>query len=178
MKFFLLIITVKIFCSCNVSKEGIQNYYYVEPFKEQEIKLLLKDDSTFTFQDLTGCNQFEFIGRYEKKSNDNTVSYLIFDSIKLLNVLSNFNSDLIFFIKNGDTAWVINNERIFIHKQPFIITLNSSINLQEIRYKKLEDYYTNLLGRKGFIEVFGNGKGKREAKKRLLDCKLPDINIR
>jgi hypothetical protein len=177
MKLNSLIIIVALFCSCSVNRKVTQNYYYVEPFKEQEIKLFLKDDSTFNFQDLTGCNQFEFTGQYKRKG-DNTFSYLILDSVKLLNVLSNFNSELVFSIKSGDTAWVINRERIFIHKQPFIATANSDINLPEIRYKKLEEYYTSLLGRKGFIKVFGNGKGKNEAKKRLLDCKLPDINIK
>lgn len=177
MKVIISIIAVAIFCSCNVNKKMVQNYYYVEPFKEQEIKLLLKDDSTFSFQDLTGCNQFEFIGRYKKMTNS-TNSYLVFDSVKLQNVLSEFNSDFIFNIKNGDTAWIINSERVFIHKQPFIATANSNINLQEVRYKKLEDYYIGLLGKEGFIKVFGNGKGKKEAKKRLLDCKLPDINIK
>ena len=92
--------------------------------------------------------------------------------------MPNSNPDLIFPIKNGDTAWIINNERIFIHKQPFIATSKGNINLQEIRYKKLEEYYTGLLGKKDFIKVFGNGAGKKEAKKRLLDCKLPDINIK
>lgn len=76
---------------------------------------------------------------------------------------------LIFQIKNNDTAWIINRERVFIHKQPFIATSNDNINLQKIRYKKLEDYYTGLLGREGFIKVFGNGKGEKEAKKRLLN---------
>jgi len=177
MKFILLIIATIIFCSCNVSRRATQNYYFVEPFKEQEVKLFLKDDSTFSFQDVTGCNQFEFTGRYER-SNSNAVNYLVFNSVKLQNTMPNSNPDLIFPIKNGDTAWIINNERIFIHKQPFIATSKGNINLQEIRYKKLEEYYTGLLGKKDFIKVFGNGAGKKEAKKRLLDCKLPDINIK
>ena len=42
-----------------------QRYYYVEPFKEQEINLFLKSDSTFSFQDASGCNQFEFTGIYK-----------------------------------------------------------------------------------------------------------------
>ena len=154
-----------------------QRYYYVEPFKEQEINLFLKSDSTFSFQDASGCNQFEFTGIY-KMANEGESDYFIFDSVKLRKVLPNSNHDVIFPMKNGDTAWIINRERVFVHKQPFIATSNSNINLQEIRYKKLEEYYTGLLGRKGFIKVFGNGKGKREATKRLLECKLPDINIK
>lgn len=176
MKLGLLIIIIAIFCSCDASRKGMQNYYFVEPFKEQEVNLYLKDDSTFIFQDLTGCNQFEFTGRY-KQVNDSTISYLIFNSVKPQNVLPNSSSDLIFSVQDGDTAWLINRERIFIHRQPFIATSKSKINLQKIRYKKLKAYYTSLLGKEGFLKVFGDGS-KKKAKKRLLECKLPDINIR
>jgi mRNA deadenylase 3'-5' endonuclease subunit Ccr4 len=175
MKSVLLIITI--FFTCITSKSASQQqYYYVEAFKEQEVKLVFKRDSTFIFQDLTGCNQFLFTGKY-RKVDDGKLSYFILDSVKFQNVLSSFNSELIFPIKTGDTAWVVNAERVFIHKQPFIATSNNNINLQEIRYKKLKEYYVGLLGEKGFLKVFGNGS-KKEAKKRLLECKLPDINIR
>ena len=177
MKPIVLIIITIILYSCSASKKVTQKFYYVEPFKEQEIKLFLNHDSTFKFQDATGCNQFEFIGRY-KPISSNTFNYLIFDSVRLQSVLSNSTSSLIFSIKSGDTAWVMNKERLLINKQPFKITSSSHIDLQEIRYKKLEEYYINLLGREEFIKIFGNGKGIKEAKKRLLDCSLPDINIK
>ena len=177
MKPVVLIIMTIILYSCNASRKVTQNFYYVEPFKEQEIKLFLNHDSTFKFQDATGCNQFEFIGRY-KRITSNTFNYLIFDSVKFQSVLSNSNSSLIFSIKSGDTAWVMNKERLLINKQPFKITSSCNIDLQEIRYKKLEEYYIDLLGREEFIKIFGNGKGIKEAKKRLLDCSLPDINIK
>ena len=177
MKSILLIIIMAIFFTCITSKSAAQQqYYYVEAFKEQEVKVVFKNDSTFTFQDLTGCNQFLFTGKY-KKVDDGKSGYLIFDSVKLQKVLSSFNSELIFSISNGDTAWIVNTERIFIHKQPFIATSNNNINLQEIRYQKLKVYYIGLLGKEGFLKVFGNGS-KREAKKRLLECKLPDVNFR
>jgi len=175
MRLVLLMFVIVIFCFCSSSKE-VSNYYYIEPFKEQEVLLLLKPDSTFSFKDLTGCNQFEFTGKY-RQVIENASRYFILDSIKLQNVLSDFNSEVIFPLKNGDTAWVLNRERIFIHRQPFIATLNAKINLQEIRYEKLKDYYIALLGKKGFLQTFGSGS-KKEAKKRLLDCKLPDIKIR
>lgn len=178
MKSGILGIVMAILCSCNAGRRTFQTYYYVEPFKEQEVILFFKDDSTFNFLDLTGCNKFEFAGRY-KQIGDSAIKYFIFDSVKSQDVSSSkFNSDLVFSIRNGDTAWILNRERIFIHKLPFIATSNSNIDLQKIRYKKLEEYYTNLLGREGFIKVFGNGKGRKEAKKRLSDCKLPDIKIR
>lgn len=175
MKSVLLISVITIFCSCSSSKK-INNYYYVEPFKEQEVLLLLKADSTFNLKDLTGCIQFEFTGRY-REERTSIGGYFLLDSIKLQNVLSSFTPEIIFPLKNGDTAWIINRERIFIHKQPFIATSNNKKDLQEVRYKKLKDYYIGLLGQEGFLQTFGDGN-RKEARKRLLDCKLPDINIK
>ena len=178
MKLFLLVISVLLsMYSCTSNKKIAKSFYFVEPFKEQEIKLFLNYDSSFKFQDLTGCNQFEFTGRY-KMMIDSTSTYLIFDSVKFESGKSNFNSRLIFSIRNGDTAWVINAERISIHKQPFKATSNININLQEIRYKKLKEYYIDYLGREGFIKAFGNSKNMKEAKKRLLECNLPDLKFR
>ncbi len=171
----ILIFGIVIFCSCSASRK-VQNYYYIEPFKEQEILLLLKEDSTFNLKDKTGCNQFEFTGKY-RQVIESAGSCFIVDSIKLQNVLSNFNSEVIFPLKNGDTAWIINKERLSINHQPFKITSKVNIDLQEIRYKKLKEFYINFLGKEGFLKVFGNGS-KKEAKKRLLECKLPDINLR
>ena len=173
---FINVVLVSI-CACTASRKSGQEYYYVEPLKEQEIILHLGTDSVLTFQDLTGCNQFDFTGRYRRIS-DSAISYLIFDAVKLNNKPTKSDSNFIFSIKSGDTAWIINGERIFIHNEPFKLTTKSNLNLGEIRYKKLEQFYVNLLGQKGFIKVFGNGKGKKEAKRRLLDCQLPDINIK
>jgi len=174
MKIVLSIILITIYCSCNPTNKVMQNYFYVEPFKEQEVKLFLNDDSTFIFQDLTGCNQFVYTGKY-RQVKDSILSYLLFNSVEFKNVLPNGNPDLIFSIETGDTATILNNERIFIHHQIFIATSNRSINLQKIRYKKLEDYYTDLLGKKGFLKTFGDGS-RRKAKKRLMQCALPDID--
>lgn len=173
----LLVITTVLIYSCNVNKKIARKYYYVEPFKEQEVKLTLNGDSTFIFSDLTGCNQFEFHGVYKQKG-DSDFRYLIFDSVRLKKILPIFDSALVFYIKTGDTAWIINKERIFIHNLPFHYTSKTNLNLQEIRYEKLKEYYTNLLGRKGFIKTFGEGKGIKEAKRQLLKCTTPDINFK
>ena len=144
MKAYLLAIIVLLFYSCSINKIMPSKYYHIEPFKEQEINLYLKHDSTFSLIDLTGCNQFEIIGRYKKL--DNSVnSYFVFDLIKLQNVLSNTTSHLVFPLKNGDTAWLINKERLFINHIPFKATSKTNINLQKVRYKKLKDYYIELL---------------------------------
>ena len=176
MKLFISVIITIIFCSCGTSRNGTLNYYHVEPFKEQEIMFYLKNDSTFIFRDKIGCNQFEFAGRYKKVGDNNKTNYFVLNSVKQ-NILSKYTSESVFFIQNDDSALVINADRISIHGQIFIATSRENINLQKIRYKKLKNYYTEWLGEKGFLETFGNGS-KKEAKKRLLDCKLPDINIR
>lgn len=177
MKPFLFVIVFVLLYSCTSHKKIAKSYYFVEPFKEQEIKLFLNYDSSFKIQDLTGCNRFVFTGRY-RTINDSTFTYLIFDSVKFKSGLSDFNSHLIFSTKSGDTARVINTERLTIHWQPFKATSNINIKLQEVRYKKLKEYYIDHLGREGFIRAFGNGKNMKEAKKHLLDCSLPDIKFR
>jgi hypothetical protein len=169
MKSTLLLLVIIAFYSCTASRQNVKSYYYIEPFKEQEIKLTLNSiDSTFRLEDVIGCNQFEYAGRYKKSSE-----YLIFGSVIYKNLLSS--NTIPFPLTNGDTAWIINSERIFIHKQPFKLTSKTNIDLQQIRYKKLEAYYIDLLGKDGFVKTFGNGKGIGEAKKKLLECVLPDF---
>lgn len=171
----LLIIILIISSSCS-SVNRAQRYYYVDALKEQEIILLLKDDSTFTLTDSIGCNQFELSGKYREALEHDEI-YFILDSVKLQNTLSNFNSELVFPLKNGDKAYLINKERLSINHQPFKKTAKVNINLKEIRYKKIKEYYTEYLGTDGFLKIFGNGS-KRQAKKRLLDCKLPDMKFK
>lgn len=168
MKSISLLLIIIVFYSCTASRKDIKSYYYVEPFKEQEIILTFNTDSSFRLEDLIGCNQFEYVGQYKKSGE-----YYIFESIKYKNLMSR--NSIPFPLADGDTAWIINRERIFIHKQPFKLILKANVNLQQIRYKKLEAYYIDLLGKNGFIKTFGNGKGKNEAKKRLLDCVIPDF---
>lgn len=177
MKYYLLIFSLVIFFSCRLSQKKTLTYYYIEPFKEQEIKFQFISDSTFVLQDLTGCNQFILTGKY-KRVNNNSGSYIILDSVIEKAVLKNSNSNLFFSISNGDTAKFINNERLFINQRPFIYTAKTSLNLQNIRYKKLEEYYIGLLGEKEFIRIFGNGVSKKEAKRLVLECKLPDIILK
>jgi hypothetical protein len=171
----LLILFLVIFCSCS-SANKLKSYYFVEAFKEQEILLQLKDDSTFSFIDKIGCNKFEFRGKY-KEAIGSAGNYFIIDSIRLEEIMPNSNSKLIFQINNGDTVWIINNDRLSINHQPFKRMEKANVNLQEIRYKKMKEYYIEFLGKEGFLKIFGNGN-EREAKRRLLDCKLPDIILK
>lgn len=171
MKLSSILIICLVCCFFSVNAQNSKYYYYVAPFKEQEVILNFKSDSTFKLYDVIGCNQFEYTGRYRIKDN-----FFIFKSVTYKNLLSSESEP--FQISDGDTAWVINSERLFIHKMPFKITPTPDVSLQEIRYKKLEEYYIDLLGKKAFLEIFGGGKGKVAAKKKLLECKLPDIKIK
>lgn len=171
-----LIVMVILCYACSPARQSALHYYYVEPFKEHDLKLVLKDDHTFSLRDQSGCNQFEYTGRY-KKTNDPAISYFVFDSVQHRLLLSNGDPARVFSINNGDTAWILNKDRLFIHHEPFIATTKANVNLQEIRYRKLEEYYIGLLGRDGFIKTFGNNKSMKQAKKRLLECSLPDLKL-
>lgn len=166
-----LLFTLMLLSFIVVNAQNNKHYYYVEAFKEQEVRLAFKKDYTFRLYDITGCNQFEYTGKY--KSQDN---FFIFHSVVYKNLLSQNTEP--FPISDGDTAWEVNSERLYIHGKPFKITPTPDVNLQEIRYKKLKDYYIEMLGKDGFIQAFGRGKGFAEAKKRLIDCQLPDINLK
>lgn len=171
-----LCFTLTIF-SCTSSREVVKTYYFVEPFKEQEIKFFLSSDSSFKFQDATGCNQFEYTGKYRAMGNSPS-SFLLIDSVRLRYGSSQLNSSLIFSIQNADTVWIINEERVMFHRQPFKFTNKKAIDLQEIRFQGLKEYYMNYLGRDGFIKAFGNGKSMKEARRRLLKCDLPHLRFR
>lgn len=169
-----LSLIVTIFLGCcffSASSQNVKRYYYVEPFKEHEVRLVFNSDSTFKLNDVIGCNQFEYTGRY-KMMND----FYVFKSVIYKSLLSSSTEP--FQLSDGDTAWVINTERLYIHKIPFKITPTSDVSLQEIRYKKLKEYYIELLGKKAFLEMFGGGRGIVAAKKKLLECKLRDIKIK
>ena len=155
----------------SASAQNSKRYYYVEPFKEQEVRLNFNSDSTFKLNDVIGCNQFEYTGRYKMIDN-----FYVFKSVIYKNLLSSNTEP--FQLSDGDTAWIINTERLYIHKIPFKITPTPDVSLQQIRYKKLEEYYIDLLGKKAFLQTFGGGKGMVAAKKKLLECKLPDIKMK
>ena len=178
MKLIVVIaILIIVIPSCVSNKKNIHNYYFVEPHDEIEIKLFFHSDSTFILEDRSGCNQFVYKGKY-KSEKDAFENYYIFDSVIVQKIFPTSDPKLFFPIKNRDTAFILNNERLFIHGNPFILMFNEKINLERIRNKKLEEFYVNQLGREGFINTFGNGKGIKEARKRLTECHLPDIKFK
>jgi len=174
MKTLILTLFVFLVCSCGTNRILVQNYYYVEPFEEQEIQLSLLPDLTFKLQDSIGCNRFIYTGVY-RKGNTGERDYFLFDiAMSDTGVLNPYKK---FPISKMDTVWVLNSERIFIHNKPFKIN-KYSLNLQKVRFKKICDYYIDLMGKRAFIETFGDGKSIRSTKKRLLSCQLPDIKLR
>jgi hypothetical protein len=175
MKLTYFVICLIVLCSCGVSKQHENLYYFIEPFEEQEVKLQFNNDSTFTMRDVTGCNQFGYSGRFTKVQYKEE-AYILLNSVEAHKVP--FSSYKPFIITSSDTLWILNDERIFIHNKPFAKTTKTNINLQSLRYKKLEEYYIGLLGKKGFIQTFGGGKGLSAAKKILLECRLPDIKLK
>jgi hypothetical protein len=168
-----LLITIIFSSSCGVSRNVTRSYYYVEPFKEQQIKLYLNNDSTFRLQDEIGCNTFLFSGRY-RQINDTNVTFIIFDSVTSKIDHPNLQPQNVFVISNQDSAIIYTDERIFIHLQPFISVSNkeiNKINLSDITYKKIKAYFINQYGKKGFYKLWGkNGVSEEEIKKKFLSC--------
>ena len=101
----------------------------------------------------------------------------MFDHVQSHKVMVVPNTKRIFPLHNGDTAWLTNSERIFLHRKNFKVTTRKKLDLQEIRYKQIKAFYIEELGKKGFLEAFGDGSEK-EARRRILDCMGPDLNIK
>lgn len=167
--------------ACNTPKSGRKHFYFVEPFKEQEIWLQLGDGNTFILSDLTGCNQFSYTGKYTKGAD-------FFSTYYILNLpdsgqegaddLLPINSGDVFKINSGDTAWILNEERLVLQAKSFKASRNANLNLRKIRVAKLEEFYIDQLGRKGFIQALGEGKSVKVARRNLMKCSMPHNDVK
>jgi hypothetical protein len=176
MKFVVLVVAMSMLFSCKVTRDHITRYYDVEAFQEQDMSLLLASDSSFTLEDRFGCNQFKFTGKY-KQFGTYPGGYLVFEDVQSHKVMVVPDTKRILPVQNGDTAWLINSERIFLHQKNFKVTNRKKLDLREIRYKQIKAFYTEELGEKGFLETFGDGSEK-EARRRILHCMGPDLNLK
>lgn len=131
-KFVVLVVAMSMLFSCKVNRDHTTRYYDVEAFQEQEMILLLaRDSSFFTLEDRLGCNRFKFTGKY-KQYGTYPAGYLVFDSAQSHKVMIVPDIRGIFPVQNGDTAWLINSERIVLHQKSFKVTTSKKLDLREI----------------------------------------------
>lgn len=152
-------------------------FYYVDPFKEQEIKLTLRDDLTFSMIDDFGRNKFSYTGKYRYWGEESR--FMIFYDIKT-QIQAIRGGQPIFDLKSGDTVVLLNDERLYIHEEPFFAAADSNTDLLEVKYQLLKAHYTKILGPKEFLKRFGDGD-EAVAKKNLVypfaGCSLANASI-
>jgi hypothetical protein len=165
-----------------------RTYVAVEPWKEWQVELTFRDDSSFEMVDSFGCNTFDYAGNWSfRKTNGSRLLLLQgsakakFDEAHDAYLVPNIktgkaelvNADRYFPIISCDTMIVL--KRKVLQFRGLTFRAQSVVeNLNSERVKLIERYYTKKFGKRQFIEAFGGGKGLGEARKTLLECgKIP-----
>lgn len=165
-----------------------KTYITVEPWKEWQVKLQFKDDSSFEMVDSFGCNTFDYVGNWRFKRTDGRNLLLLqgsakvqYDSAHDAYLVPNsrtgktelIKADRYFPIISLDTMIVLKKKVLQFRGLTFKAqSATKDLNLE--RAKMIERYYTHKFGKRQFIEAFGGGKGLAEARKAILECgKVP-----
>ncbi|SIT04531.1 hypothetical protein SAMN05421788_103118 [Filimonas lacunae] len=166
-----------VFVSCGARKNTSSCYYFIEPFKEQEVKFQLINDSCFSISDETGCYRFLYEGRYKLQKQKRS-SYLLLDTVIKSEMPSwQYPPERVFPMNDKDTVRIVSKKRILISKQVFRPTDNPLLDLQKIRVDMLVDYFVRKLGKAAVVQVMGDGKSIELVRKRLMECFLSDLNV-
>jgi hypothetical protein len=182
----LSVIAALLIVSCT-PKLTNSKYTSVEPWKEWEIELLFKKDSSFVITDRFGSNVFDFSGRWHYYQ-DSVLDFIVLSDTakseydKYHDLFQFYNkkkqkqqvvrADRYFPVISTDTAWVLNKRQISFRGLTFDIRkLSSKKDLSDERVKKIEDFYISKIGREFFIKTFGEGKGMDEARKNIKEIK-------
>jgi hypothetical protein len=188
---FTLFALLLLLTSCNY-KLTSKSYIAIEPWKEWEIEIQLNKDSTFRVEDKFGCNLFYYSGFWHY-NKDYPVNFLILtDTTKAKYILSHdayqfynkktqklqiVRDDKYFPVITTDTALIFGNGKniefrgLTFKKQK----LFGSRDLEKKRVKLIEAYYINNMGKELYIKAIGNGKGVKEARKNIRECKITPI---
>jgi hypothetical protein len=197
MKNIIIISFVILFATSCTHKLTGSKYTAIEPWKEWQIELKFNKDSTFTMIDRFGCNRFNYSGLWHYHENSILKLIVLNDTTKSEYIKSH---DMYQFydkktqkqqvVKANEYFPVISNDTIKILSKNQISfrglifnrkKLFGSNDLGKERTKMIEDFYVNKIGRKAYIKAFGNGKGIKEARKNINDCKtnpLPNVELR
>jgi hypothetical protein len=190
---FIISVAVLLLTTSCAHKLTGKNYIAIEPWKEWQIELKLNQDSTFGLTDRFGCNVFDYSGQWHYH-RDSVFSFLILNDtakavyIKSHNAYQFFNrktqkqqivrADQYFPVISIDTILILNNKRLRFRGLTFVRQkLFSSKNLSKKREQMIEVFYFDKIGKEHFIKTFGDGKGLKEARKNIIECKINPIPI-
>lgn len=192
MKNIIPILTIIILMASCANKLTKGRFAAIEPWKEWEIELKLNKDSTFTLEDRFGCNVFNYRGRWYYHKDIAVAFIVLNDTIKSHYIKShdmyqffNTKTQKQQMIQANEYFPVISTDTVLIFEKNKMLTfrgltfkkqkLFSNKDLAERRFKIIEKYYFDKMGKEFFIKAFGNGKGIKEAKKNILNCKSVEV---
>lgn len=183
-----IIILSLILVSCNKSLLN-KTFYFVEPYKEWEITLKVKSDSSFIMEDKLGCNKFEYTGSWKDFNLGGFKCFLLNDTHetfydperkmyyykKSSQSTAKFDDDYRFFkFIKFDTVYYSNINKLVLRGMTFRTSNSfSESSLLKKRIKMLRSDYIKKYGRKKFIEIFGEGKSMKIAMKNLVNNDCP-----
>jgi hypothetical protein len=193
MKKFIFIsaLTMTAIYSCTPTLTS-SRYASIEPWKEWEIEVKFNKDSSFTMIDRFGCNRFNYIGIWHYHQ-DSFLSFVVLnDTTKSEYIKSN---DMYRFydrqyqkqreVASKEYFPVITTDTVYVFEKNNMLRfrgltfkrqkLFSNRNLSKERERIIERHYIDEMGRDLFIKIFGNGKGIKEARKNIMDCKINPI---
>jgi hypothetical protein len=184
----IIYVLIAVSCSNNITRG---KFTAIEPWKEWEIELKFYKDSTFTIIDSFGCNRFYYSGQW-RYHNDSILAFIVLHDTtrseydKSHDVYQYYDiktqkqqivrAKEYFSVISEDTVWVLNKRQISFRQLTFYRKrLFSSNDLEKERAKMIEDFYISKIGKELYIKTLGDGKGIKEARKNIIDCKVTPI---
>jgi hypothetical protein len=183
----VIIVDIVMLNSCAYKFTG-RTYVAIEPWKEWQIQVRFKADSSFEMVDSFGCNRFDYVDNWRYNEANGERSLILKDSAKALydklhdayfvrnSKMSKeqvIKSDRYFPIISSDTMVFIKNRVLRFRGLDFRVQ-DGAKDLNIERAKMIESYYVKTIGKRQYIEAFGGGKGLNEARKAIMNCeKIP-----
>jgi hypothetical protein len=180
---YLVLSLILVSCSSNQKK-----FSYIDVRKEFEMEFQMNKDSTFTLIDSFGCNVHFQKGKWKKIKNQNNfvyATYVLTDTTSIFNGIDIYGKEYIYYynsfnkikvVNNKSNRFpIINNDTIYFYT-PNNVSINKynfkkeKGNVQEKRIDILEDSLINVFGKKLYVELFGERKSLKIARRNLKNC--------
>jgi len=146
--------------------------------------LKFADDSSFELVDSCGCNRLDYVGHWIFRKADGGPLLLLqgrakakYDNAHDAYLVPNNKTGKIESVKTDQYFAVISVDTIIVQNEGELqfrgLTFRAqsvSKDLNLVRAKMVERYYTTKFGKRQFIEAFGGGKGLAQARKTIMEC--------
>lgn len=189
---YLMLGVMFFFFACSHKLTG-NKYVHVDVAKEWDLELILKNDSTFTLEDQYGCNKMSQKGYWFNQQNIDSIfhfgmlilvdtltqtreytdlfkkKYLVYRSCVDSEEYKSLINETYFQLIKFDTIRILNNNRSKLLFRGITFDRNNK-SIKGVRIKKQERELILKLGKETYINIYGNGKEKKTARKKLEKC--------